>query len=97
MIVNSMALFYAIFLLHFFLLVGGPILLFRRGRFITGGVVALASTPLPILGQTWFTDSDSPALGALLMVEVPLAAIVLIVGITFSVTRLIRRRKHPAA
>jgi hypothetical protein len=91
MIVENYALCDALLFLHSVLLIGGPIVLFRRGWPIAGGLVSLAATILPIAGQTWFTDSESPGLGLLFMVEVPCAFAILVAGVCLTTARLIRR------
>ncbi len=96
MIFESYPLFYAVFLLHYVLLIGAPVLLFRSGWPVTGGLISLASTVLPIAGQTWFTDSDMPGCGLLLMVEAPLAFLVLLIGVGLSATKLVQRRRSSA-
>ena len=91
MITLSWPLYYAMLYAHWVLFLVAPIALFRLGWFATGGLVMLIATLMPIAGQTWFTDSDAPGLGLLLMVELPIAALVLLAGIGMSVARLVRR------
>lgn len=89
-IVESWTLYNLTLLVHFVLYLAAPILLFKRGWPVAGGLVMVASTILPISGQTWFTDSDSPAFGFLLMVELPLAVLVLLTGLAMSASRFLK-------
>jgi hypothetical protein len=86
-IMESWPLYNLMLVDHLVLYMAAPIWLFKRGWSIIGGLVMVSSTILPIAGQTWFTDSDSPAFGLLIMLELPFAAIVLLVGIGISVAR----------
>lgn len=81
MIVASWPLFYAMLYSHWVILVFAPILLFRAGWYVTGGIIMLLSTLMPLAGQVWFTDSDAPGLAFLLMIEAPAAILVLLAGI----------------
>lgn len=92
-ILESWALYNLTLLVHFLLYVAAPIILFKRGWPIAGGLVMVASTVLPIGGQTWFTDSDFPGFGLLLMMELPLATLVLLTGSVVSASRLLRERR----
>ena len=76
---------------HWAIFIVSPIVLFKVGWPITGGVVMLLSTLMPIVGQVWFTDSDAPGLVFLLMIEAPIAAFVLFVAIAMKVSRLIQK------
>jgi len=97
MVIQSQALLIAVFLLHLLIYIGAPLLLFILRRPILGGLLMLLSLPLPILGQVWFSDSDSPAFGVLLILELPIAILVLMAGIIVSATRWIRRRRTATA
>jgi hypothetical protein len=72
-----------------------PILLFRAGWPIAGGLAMIVASLMPLAGQIWFTDSDAPGLGLLLMLEFPPGCIVTIVGIGMTITRLIKRLNNP--
>ncbi|HEX7819347.1 MAG TPA: hypothetical protein VF463_01870 [Sphingobium sp.] len=93
-IVESWSLYNLILVAHLVLYIGAPIWLFKQGWPILGGVVMVGSTILPIAGQTWFTDSESPAFGLLIMVELPFALIVLLVGTGISLARWIGEWRH---
>lgn len=94
-IVESWALYNLTLLVHLFLYLAAPTLLFKRGWPIVGGLVMVASTILPIGGQTWFTESDSPGFGLLLMVELPLAVLVLLIGVAISASRSLKEWRLP--
>lgn len=96
-IADSWALYNITLLMHVLLYFGGPVLLFRSGWPVAGGVVMLASTILPLAAQTWFTDSDVPGFAFLLMVEVPLALLALIAGCILSIVRLVIQRRRMKA
>ena len=93
MIVMNQPLFWAMLFAHWAIFIFAPIVLFRAGWPVSGGVIMLLSTLMPIAGQVWFTDSDAPGLGLLLMVEVLIAGFVLLAGITMSVTAIVRGRR----
>jgi len=92
-IMDSSALYYLTVLTHFGLYIIAPIWLFVRGWPIVGGVVMLASTILPIAGQIWFTNSEMPGFGLLLVVEFPLALMVLLIGVVVTLSRWFTRRR----
>jgi hypothetical protein len=102
MIADSPPLFLATFFLHFLLFVGAPMVLFRRGWPISGALISLASTLLPIGCQTWFTDSDSPGLSFLLMLELPIALLILVAAVVMASLKILEvelslQIKRPAA
>ena len=72
-----------------------PILLFQAGWPIAGGVAMIVASFMPLAAQVWFTDSEAPGLGLLLMLELPPACIVTLVGIGITITRLIKRLRDP--
>jgi hypothetical protein len=86
-IIESWPLYNLTLVAHLVMYMAAPVWLFKRGWPITGGVVMAVSTILPIAGQTWFTDSESPAFGLLIMVELPFALLVVLVGIAISIAR----------
>lgn len=88
-IMESWTLYYLTLFVHMTLYIVAPVWLFRQGWPITGGLIMVASTILPIGGQTWFTDSESPAFGLLIIVELPLAVIVLLIGVLLTISRLV--------
>ena len=92
MITLSWPLFYAMFFSHWVIFIAAPIVLFKVRWPIAGGTLMLLSTFMPITGQIWFTDSDSPGLGLLLMLELPIAAAVFLAGVVTTLTRFFRRR-----
>ena len=97
MLAASWPMYYAMLYAHWAIFIVAPIALFRAGWPVTGGLIMLLSTLMPIAGQVWFTNSDAPGLVFLLMMEVPIAAVVLVVGIAMKVTALISRRRNPAS
>lgn len=88
---ESWALYNLTLITHLILYIAAPLFLFKRGWPIAGGLVMVASTILPIGGQTWFTDSESPAFGLLLMVELPLALVVLLIGVAVTSSRVMKK------
>jgi hypothetical protein len=95
MVAVSWPLYYAMLYAHWVLFAFAPIVLFRAGWHVTGGVIMLLSTLMPIAGQVWFTDSDAPGLAFLLMIEAPIAGLVLQVGIAMKVTAVVNGRRSP--
>ena len=95
MIAVSWPIFYAILYAHWAIFIVAPIALFRAGWPVSGGLFMLLSTLMPIAGQVWFTDSDAPGLAFLLMIELPIAALVLLAAIAMQVTALLNRRRNP--
>jgi hypothetical protein len=81
-------MFDAMIIAHSVIFIFAPILLFRAGWPLSGGVIMALSTLMPIAGQVWFTDSDSPGLGFLLLMELPIAGLVLLAGLVIRVTTL---------
>ena len=92
-ITESWTLFYVTLASHFLLFFGAPVVLFKLRWPVAGGLAMLLSTLLPIAGQTWFTDSDAPGLAFLLMLEFPLAVLILAVGICVSIHRWLQHRQ----
>jgi hypothetical protein len=76
---------------HFVLYIAGPIWAFSRGRYVLAGLAMLLASLMPIAGQVWFTDSDSPALGLLLLFEAPLAFVAIALGLAFHISRWLGR------
>ena len=97
MLPASWPMYYAMLYAHWAIFIVAPIAMFRAGWPVTGGLIMLLSTLMPIAGQVWFTDSDAPGLAFLLMMEVPIAALVLVAGIAVKVTALIGRRRNPGS
>jgi hypothetical protein len=90
-IVQSWPLYTTILWAHWVIYLGGPIVLFWAGWPILGGLVMLAATVMPVAGQIWFTDSEAPGLGFLMILEVPPAILVLLIGVGLSTTKLVRK------
>jgi hypothetical protein len=95
MITESWAIYNIILLFHWVIYIFAPMLLFWAGWPIAGGLAMIIASFMPLLGQVWFTDSDAPGLGILLMLEFPPACIVTLVGIGISIARLIERLRDP--
>jgi hypothetical protein len=76
---------------HWVVFLCAPIVLFRAGWPITGGIVMLTSTLMPIIGQILFTDSDAPGLLFLLMMEVPIAGFALVVAFAMKLSRYLQK------
>ena len=91
--VASWPLFYAMLCLHWVIFVFAPILLFRAGWHVMGGVIMLLSTLMPLAGQVWFTDSDAPGLAFLLMIEAPAGMLVLLAGVAVKVAAFVRGQR----
>ena len=87
MIYESTNLYLLTLLGHFALFLMVPVILFRSGWPVLAGIVMMASTLLPIAGQTWFTDSEMPGLAFLLMFEAPISLLVFVAGVVVSITR----------
>ncbi len=87
MIYESTTLYLLTLLAHFALFLIVPVILFRNGWPVFAGIVMMASTLLPLAGQTWFTDSEMPGLAFLLMFEAPIALLVFVAGVAVSITR----------
>ena len=94
--VASWPLFYAMLCLHWVIFVFAPILLFRAGWHVMGGVIKLLSTLMPLAGQVWFTNSDAPGLVFLLMIEVPVGMLVLLAGVAVKVVAFVREQRKPS-
>ena len=90
-IIESRALYEAMLYGHWIVFVLGPVILFKCGHPIAGGVVMLLATMMPLAGQAWFTDSDAYGLAFLLFLEAPIALLVLLVGLAIGLPRIYRR------
>lgn len=95
MTASSWPMYYAMLYGHWVIFIFAPVALFKAGWPVTGGLVMLLSTLMPIAGQVWFTDSDAPGLVFLLILELPMAAMVLLAGIAMQLTALLNRRRIP--
>lgn len=95
MIASSWPMYYAMLYGHWAMFIFAPVALFKAGWPVTGGLVMLLSTLMPIAGQVWFTDSDAPGLLLLLIIELPMAAMVLLAGTAMQLSALLRRRSTP--
>ena len=95
MLAASWPMYYAMLYAHWAIFIVAPIALFRAGWPVTGGLIMLLSTLMPIAGQVWFTDSDAPGFAFLLMMEVPIAALVLVAGIGMKVSAFMGRQRSP--
>mgnify|MGYP000747650313 CR=1 FL=1 len=92
-IIESWPLFQAMFWSHWLFYVGGPIVLFRSGHPVAGGIVMLIASIMPLAGQAWFTNSDAVGLGFLLMLEFPIAALVFAIGAIVALRSLLAAEK----
>ena len=58
-----------------------PVALLIRGWIIRGGLVMAFAALIPLLWQGFFTDSDAPGFGVLLILTAPLPIIIIAVGL----------------
>ena len=65
--------------------------LWRGGSVLRAGLFMLAATFLPLLWQSWFTDSDAPGFGLLFMVMAPMPLLVIAIGLCIVLVRRITR------
>ena len=96
MIAVSWPIFYAILYAHWAIFIVAPIALFRAGWPVSGGLIMLLSTLMPIAGQVWFTNSDAPGLVFLLMIEVTVGMLVLLAGVAVKVVAFVREQRKPS-
>lgn len=94
MIVDSPALAFGLLYLHWIIYFLAPVLLFPRGRPVTGALLMVGAALMPMMGQAWFTDSGAAGFGVLLLFELPVALGVLILALIMAAKSSAERARH---